>query len=79
MKKSFALALMLICAMAVQGQRKAREARVEPIAMEVVPVARILENMKTSGDQLARLYRRPKARVKTALSFATPEDRPKVA
>jgi hypothetical protein len=79
MKTLATLTLMLFLTLSVQGQDRKPQTRVETITMELVPVSRILQRKGERADHLARLYRRPYARIKKALSFTTRENRPKVA
>lgn len=78
--KTFYTCLFCLCiATASRGQEREPVARVETRTVGIVPVHRILLKEKSAGAPLARLYRRPNARVKKALSFTTKAQRPKVA
>ena len=78
--KAFAtLLLILFCALMSHAQDRKPETRVETTAKGLIPVSRILQKMDPETPQVARLYRRPHARVKKALTFANPANRPKVA
>ena len=79
MKTIFTLILILFFTLLTQAQDRKPETKVETVTMELVPVSRILQKKDQKAHQLARLYRRPYARVKKALSFTTREHRPKVA
>ena len=79
MKTLATLTLMLFLTLFVQGQDRKPPTRVETITMELVPVSRILQKKDQRADRLARLYRRPYARIKMELSFTTRENRPKLA
>ncbi|MDX1332889.1 MAG: hypothetical protein R3252_07660 [Robiginitalea sp.] len=79
MKTLTTLALLLFFTLFAQGQDRKPEPRVETIAMELVPVSRILLKIEAQEHRVARLYRRPNARVKKALTFTTRENRPKLA
>lgn len=78
--KTFAtLTVMLLFTLLAQGQDRKPETRVETITRELVPVSRILQKKDQKTAQVARLYRRPYARIKKELAFSTRESRPKVA
>ena len=79
MKALFTLTFVLFFAVSTQGQQHKPETKVETITMKLVPVSSILEKKDPDVGQVARLYRRPYARVKKALTFTTREHRPKVA
>ena len=79
MKTLTTLALLLFFAYFAQGQDRKQEPKVEAVTMELVPVSRILSKMEAQEPQVVRLYRRPNARVKKALTFTTRENRPKLA
>lgn len=79
MKKLTALVALLLFTLAVQGQLRPPQPKVVAHSLELVPVSRILKKMDAPGKQVVRLYRRPNARAKKALSFSTPRDRPRVA
>ena len=79
MKTIATLTLLLFFALFTQGQDRKPEAKVETITMDLVPVSGILKKKDQQKYQIARLYRRPYARVKKALAFTTRKDRPKVA
>jgi len=79
MKTLATLTVMLMFTLFAQGQERKPETRVETITRELVPVSRILQKEDQKTDQVARLYRRPYARIKKELSFSTRENRPKVA
>ena len=75
MKAIITIVFVLFIGIAAQAQ-KAQEAKVETIQMEMVAIAEIDVNKKQIGStEVARLYRRPNARVKKALSFSTKRDR----
>ena len=79
MKKLLTLAALLLFALSVQGQSRTPEVKVATVSREVVPALLILKKIESPGNKVVRLYRRPKAKIKKALSFTTPGDRPKVA
>lgn len=78
--KAFAtLFLILFCTLMSHAQERKPETRVATAVRGLVPVSRILQGIDPETPKVARLYRRPHARVKKALTFANPENRPKVA
>lgn len=78
--KTFYLCLLFFCIAATcWGQERKPLAHVETRTVGIVPVYRILLKEKTNQGAMARLYRRPNARVKKALSFTTKAQRPKIA
>lgn len=79
MKTLLTLGITLLLAFSIHAQEKPREQKVVTIMMEVVPVSQIKLIRKGEPSKLARLYRRPNARVKRALTFTTVKDRPKMA
>ena len=79
MKTIATLTLLLFFTVFTQAQDRKPETKVETITMELVPVSSILQKKDQQARQVARLYRRPYARVKQALTFTTRENRPKVA
>ena len=72
------IALLLFTA-SVSGQSRIPEVKVVAVKMEVVSALVILKRIEEPGRVVARLYRRPKAEIKKALSFSTPGNRAKVA
>lgn len=79
MKTITTLTLLLFFSLYAQGQDRKPLTKVETVTMEVIPVSAILKKKDQKPPQVARLYRRPNARVKKALSFTTRENRPRVA
>jgi hypothetical protein len=78
--KTFYTCLLFFCiATTCRGQEREPLARVETRTLGIVPVHRILIKEKSNQGPLARVYRRPNARVKKALSFSTKAQRPKIA
>jgi hypothetical protein len=75
MKAIITIVFVLFIGIAAQAQN-AQEVKVETIQMEMVEITKIDVNKKQIGsNEVARLYRRPNARVKKALSFSTKRDR----
>jgi hypothetical protein len=62
-----------------RGQQQPTEKKVIAITKGIVMVSSLPEEKNPVASQVARVYRRPKIRIKKALSFQTREDRPKVA
>ncbi len=79
MKAIFTLVFALVLALSSYGQQQPAQAKVTPITMEVVLLTTNSPAMKGENRQVARLYRRPNARVKKALSFTTARNRPQYA
>jgi hypothetical protein len=79
MKAFFTPMLVLLIAVSALGQQRKPETRVETITMKILPVSGLLKKKVPETVPVVRLYRRPHARVKKALSFTTPEHRPKFA
>jgi hypothetical protein len=79
MKTIATLTLLLFFTLFTQAQDRKPQTKVETVTMELLPVSTILKKKDQQAPQVARLYRRPYARVKKALSFTTRENRPKVA
>ena len=79
MKVFFTLMLVLSVAVSAHGQQRKPEPRVETITMDLVPVSKLLEKKDSNLGRVARLYRRPYARIKKALRFTTRAHRPKFA
>ncbi len=78
--KTFYTCLLFFCIAATcWGQERKPVARVETRMVGIVPVHRILIKEKIDQGPLARVYRRPNARVKKALSCSTKAQRPKIA
>lgn len=53
--------------------------KVETVTAPVVLNVEIADTVSVDGEQVARLYRRPNARVNKALSFTTKRNRSKLA
>lgn len=79
MKAIFTVVFTLVLALSSYGQQKPAQVKVTPITMEVVLLTTDSLVMKGENRQVARLYRRPNARVKMALSFTTARNRPQYA
>lgn len=75
MKAIITIVFVLFIGIAAQAQ-KADAVKVETVQMGLVEISQIDVNKKQLGNnEVARLYRRPNARVKKALSFSTKRDR----
>ena len=79
MKTIATLTLLLLFTLYAQGQDRKPQTKVETVTMEVMPVSQILKQKEQQAPKVVRLYRRPYARVRKALSFTTRANRPKVA
>ena len=79
MKTLLTFGITMLLAFSLQAQDRPVEQKVVTITMEVVPVSQIKIIKKGETAKVARLYRRPNARVKRALTFTTVKDRPKMA
>ncbi|MGB5403570.1 hypothetical protein [Robiginitalea sp.] len=63
----------------MQAQQRTPQLKVEVKTMELVPVWKIMEKSDSESLQMARLYRRPRTRVRRELSFTTYHSRPAMA
>ncbi len=79
MKTLLTLGFIMLVAFSIHAQEKPLEQKVATVTMGVVPVSQIKVTKGGEHGKIARLYRRPNARVKRALTFTTVKDRPKVA
>lgn len=75
MKAVLTLVFILFIGLAAQAQEAPKVQKVEAIQMEMVQEIDIQVNATAGTNQVARLYRRPGARVKKALDFSTKYDR----
>lgn len=75
MKAVFTLTIALFFGCLAQAQQKPAQVKVAAIQMEIVTAAQIrIAPAAFKGTEIARLYRRPGARVKKALDFSTKYD-----
>ena len=79
MKTLLTFGFTMLLAFSIYAQEKPLEQKVATITMDLVPVSQIKLKKEVAPAKIARLYRRPNARVKRALTFTTVKDRPKVA
>lgn len=76
MKAVITLIIALFFGCLAQAQQKPAQVKVETIQMEIVAAGQIrIAPVAAKGTEVARLYRRPGARVKKALDFSTKYDR----
>ncbi len=78
-KKFICLLSLFFCVLALQGQERTPQTKVEVKTQELVPVWKLLSNVKSETTLFARLYRRPNTRIKKALAFKTLRSRPEMA
>jgi len=79
MKTLVTLIFVLFIGMAAQAQDTTSEVKVVTLEMGIVTEIVVEETAKESTTEVARLYRRPNAKVKKALSFTTKRNRAKLA
>ena len=79
MKALITLGVTLLFTFSALAQERAPEQKVTTITKGLVPVTHIHVKQGEKTTRIARLYRRPNARIKRALSFTTVKDRPKMA
>ncbi|HMB61957.1 MAG TPA: hypothetical protein VKN36_02715 [Eudoraea sp.] len=77
MKAIVTLVFVLFIGTAAQAQDSISEIKVTTVSEGIVTSTREVVTPKTG--EVARLYRRPNARVKKALSFTTKRNAPKLA
>ena len=79
MKNLIPFIVLLLFTVSVSGQSSNPEVKAVTVKMEVVPALVILKKIEEPGRTIARLYRRPRAKIKKALSFSKPGNQAKVA
>ena len=79
MKAITTLGFIFLFTLSTLAQDRAREQKVTTISRGLVPVTHIQVKQGEKTTRIARLYRRPNARIKRALSVTTVKDRPKRA
>ncbi|SHJ27639.1 hypothetical protein [Pseudozobellia thermophila] len=79
MKTIATLIFVLFIGVTAQAQNASEEVKVETVTMAIVVKTDVEKTSTENKVEIARLYKRPNARVKKALTFTTKRNRPKMA